>query len=254
MRGLAFALILCSLQLAAQTDSYTAYINANVLLRTGLIKEARPVFRQLEERMSDEDTLYAYVLWYYTATLTELEERSRLAEDWSESLKLAKEALGVIEKGKPYFDRRFKQREYWMTNNMIVSYFGLNKLEKAKQLQEKLHKAYAQYKLPKGIKEYYNFEYFKQDSLNVWGYEMYPKPDGSSKILYFIYNTHADGTDYNLQYSLELIKKGLEKEYQLTIRKNEELSALQTYTYPAPLDYSKLREDVRQVVSNRGAP
>lgn len=56
-----------------------------------------------------------------------------------------------------------------MYKNIIVSYFGLGRLDKAKRYQDKLYSAYKEKKLPEGIDKYYNFKFCDWGGKNIWG-------------------------------------------------------------------------------------
>ena len=145
---------------------------------------------------------------------------------------------------------------------MIVAYFGLNKLDSARIYQDSLYAAYHTKTLPEGLDKYYNFEKFIWHDLNVWGYEWYPnlgdpESEGSfTKNVYYIYSRKKDGTDNEQLYRLHVLKvhKADDEmpDFVLTAYFNpgpdEIRQTLWRFTYSNPVDYVKLREDVRTVI------
>ncbi|HRG90370.1 MAG TPA: hypothetical protein PLW44_15205 [Chitinophagales bacterium] len=215
------------------------------------------------------DTLYPDALWYYVAAATMLEKEQRLNEKWDSALIYAMEVLAAIEKGENYFKDKFAIRKYWMYKNIIVSYFGLRDLNNAKKYQQKLYAGYKNKTLPVGLDQYYNFEFFKWQGKNVWGYEYYPQlgdpeTEGSfSKIVYYIYSTKEDGTDKDQLYRLHVLKfhkfdNSTKFDYVLTKRLDaatEEVSGtFYSYTYNKQIDYQKLMADIREVLNGNYNP
>lgn len=231
--------------------------------------EAYKIFKEIEIQCDKKDTLYDYILWYYNATATLLEKEERSKQNWSNALEYGLESLELIKKGENYFDDKFQDRKYWMYKNLIVSYFGLNQLSNAKKYQKELYSAYKDKTLPDGIDHFYNFEFFKWKDKNIWAYEYYPElgaPEtkGSfSKIEYYIYSTNADGSDNKELYRLLVLKfhkfdNSVKFDYVLTkrlITATDEVSGtLYDYTYTKPIDYDKLRKDIKEVLNGNYQP
>lgn len=264
-----FILLTVSVISYAQTTIGQQYQKADSLLQRDKYLEAYKILKEIEPKCDKKDTLYSYILWYYTSSVSMLELEHRSKEDWTNSLNYGLEALKAIEKGKEVFDEKFAAREYWMYKNIIVSYFGLGQRDKAKTYQDKLYRAYKDNKLPDGLDEYYNFEFFKWENKNVWGYEWYPElgdPEtkGSfSKIVYYVYSTNPDGTDKEQLYRLHVLKfhkldNSIKFDYVLTKRletaTDEASGTLYAYTYEKPIAYSKLHADIREVLKGNYEP
>jgi len=252
-----------------QTGIYDQYQKADSLFQKDNYADAYKILKDIEPKCDKKDTLYNYILWYYTMSVTLLENEYRMKEDWKNAFNYGTEALQAIEKGKKFFDEKFAAREYWMYKNVIVSCFGLNDLDKARNYQDILYKAYKGKTLPEGINTYYNFEFFKWDNKNIWGYEWFPElgdpeTQGSfSKIVYYVYSTNPDGTDKEQLYRFHVLKfhkidNSVPFDYVLTKRletaKNEVSGTLYAYTYVKKIDYIKLRADIREVLKGNYEP
>lgn len=253
----------------AQTHILDQYKKAESLLKENNYFQANKILGECEKECDKKDTLYSYIIWYYTNTLTQLEKEEIAKEEWNNSLRYGLEALKTIEKGENYFKGKYKARRYWVYKNIIVSYFGLNQLDSAKKYQDLLYQAYKDKVLPDGINQFYNFEFFKWDNKNIWAYEYYPElgdpeTQGSfSKIEYYVYSTKPDGTDEEELYQLHVLKfhkvdDSTNFDYVLTKRlinaTNEVSGTFYSYTYSKPIDYNKLRVDIREVLKGNYEP
>lgn len=229
------------------------------------------IFKEIEPKTDKEDTLYNYLLWDYITSITYLEKQYRMQQNYGEALELSLETLDLIKKGMlRYNDGMLNAKQYWMYKNTVVNYFGLGKLDKAKDYQKILYNAYKAKTLPDGINEYYNFDFFKWEDKNVWGYEWYPElgdpeTEGSfSKIVYYVYSTNPDGSDKDQLYRLHVLKfhklgdDTIDFDYVLTKRletaQQETNGTLIAYTYKSPVDYKKLRADIKEVLKGNYKP
>lgn len=252
-----------------QTEVLKKYQIADSLIQNNDFKSAYNIFKDIEPKCDSKDTLYNYILWYYTSSATQIEKSYRDNQKFDSSLYYGLEALKLIEKAKPYFDETFATREFFMTKNIVVSYFGLGQLDNAKKYKDILYKAYKERKLPKGIDEYFNFSFFKWENKNVWGYEWFEDlPEDRfaksfSKIVYYVYSTKPDGTDKDQLYSLQVlmfhnIDPSNKIDYVLTKRlataKNEVSGTLYAYTYTKDIDYRKLQADIKEVLKGNYQP
>ncbi len=252
-----------------QTEISKKYEKADSLFQANNFGEAYKIFKKIEPVCDKKDTLYSYIMWYYVGATSQIEKNFRDREMFDSSLYYGLEALKLIEKGKPYFDEKFAAREYWMTKNIVVSYFGLGQLDNAKKYKNILYAAYKDKKLPAGIDEYFNFNFFKWENKNIWGYEWYeelPKDRFSksfSKIVYYVYSTNPDGSDKDQLYRLEVlmfhnIDESIKFDYVLTKRldtaTNEVSGTLYAYTYTENIDYVKLQADIREVLKGNYEP
>lgn len=252
-----------------QNEILNKYRTADSLIHVGNFSEAYGMLKEIEPKCDKTDTLYAYILWYYIGTTSELEKQNRMTEKFDKSLQYGLEALKLIEHGKEYFDEEFASREFWMHKNIIVSYFGLGQLDNAQKHKDILYKAYKEKKLPKGIDEYFNFTFFTWEGKNVWGYEWFedlPEDRFSrsfSKIVYYVYSTHPDGSDKDQLYRLHVlmfhnINPSNKIDYVLTKRletaTNEVSGTLYAYTYAKDIDYQKLQTDIKEVLKGNYEP
>jgi len=252
-----------------QTEISRKYQTADSLFQSDNYLEAYKLFKEIEPKCDKKDTLYSYILWYYVVATSELEMQNRMSEKFDQSLQYGLEALKLIENGKKYFDTKFALREFWMHKNIIVSCFGLRKLDNAQKHKDILYKAYKDKMLPDGIDKYFNFTFFKWEDKNVWGYEWYPElgdpeTQGSfSKIVYYVYTTNSDGTDKDQLYRLHVLKfhkfdNSVKFDYVLTKRletaTNEVSGTLYAYTYDKKIDYVKLQTDIKEVLKGNYEP
>lgn len=258
-----------SLGTFGQTDILKKYQTAEKLIHKDKVFEAYTILKTIEQECDKNDTLYNYILWYYVVTTSELEKNNRIHEKFDKSLEFGLEALELIEKGKNNFDKKFAEREFWMRKNIIVSYFGLGQLEKAKEQQKILYDAYNENSLPKGLNEYYNFTFFRWENKNIWGYEWFedlPEDRNSrsfSKIVYYVYSTTSNGEDKDQLYRLEVLMfhkmdTSIKFDYVLTKRlekaRNEKSGTLYAYTYDQIIDYEKLQADIKEVLKGNYEP
>lgn len=252
-----------------QTEILKKYQTADSLMQKNDIKTAYKIFEDIEPRCNSTDTIYNYILWYYTSAATQIEKGFRDNQQFDSSLFYGLETLKLIEKGKPLFDEKFASRTYFMTKNIVVSYFGLGQLENAKIYKDKLYQAYDEKKLPKGLDEYFNFTFFKWEDKNVWGYEWFEElPEDRfsksfSKIVYYVYSTNPDGTDKDQLYRLHVlmfhnIDPSNKIDYVLTKRldtaKDEVSGTFYSYTYTKDIDYQKLQADIKEVLKGNYEP
>lgn len=269
MKNLIVLLLILFPTLLFAQDSYKIeYDKAEKLYEAQKLKPAYDEFKKLVARIPKSDTLYEYTLWYYVGVTTQLEKKHRMAEEFKESLKYGMEALELINEGKEVFNNTFAKREHFMTKNIIVSHFGLGNFEEGKKWKnEKMYHAQKKGTLPKGIDEYFNFDYFTLDGKNVWGYEWFeelPKDRFSksfSKIVYYVYSTNADGTDKDQLYRLHVLMfhgTDVKFDYVMDKRraesKKEICGTLYSYTYQEDINYKKLQNDVKQIIKGNLKP
>lgn len=253
----------------SQNDFLDEYKKAENLLQTNQIDSAYVKFKELEKSLKKYDTLYEYSLWYKVATATHLQEINRYQEKFEKSLEFAMEALDGIEKGIEIFDEDFSKRKFFMIKNIVVANYGLGDFEEGKKWKEKMYEAKEKNLLPEGIDENFNFDFFKFEDKNVWGYEWYaelPKDRFSSsftKVVYYVYSTNPDGSDKDQLYRLHVlmfhnINPTNKIDYILTKRletaKNEVSGTLYSYTYKENIDFEKLKNDVKEVLKGNLQP
>jgi hypothetical protein len=251
----------------SQGNLLDEYDKADILLQSNQIDSAYVKFANLEKSLSINDTLYEYVLWYKVMTATHLEEVNRLQEKFDKSLDFGLEALEGIENGKELFNEDFALREYWMIKNITVSNFGLGNFEEGKKWKDKMYTAKNKNLLPEGIDESFNFDFFKFEDKNVWGYEWFAelpesRYDGSfTKVVYYVYSTNLDGSDKDQLYRLHVLMfHGNNDNFDYVMDKRletatEEISGtLYAYTYKEDIDFMKLKNDVKEVLKGNLEP
>lgn len=194
-----------------QNENLQNQRSADSLLERNHILDAYKIFKNIELSCDKNDTLYPLFLWNLITATIQLEQQSRMDEQFDKSLQYGLEVLQLIEKGESYFDENFINKKYWTYKNIIVSYFGLGQLENAQKYKDILYKAYKENKLPPGIDHYFNFTFYKWEDKNIWGYEWFeelPKDRFSTsftKIVYYVYSTNPDGTDKDQLYRLHVL-------------------------------------------------
>lgn len=254
----------------AGEDCRQRFNHADSLLKAGNVKSAYIELKDIAGDCDYGDSLYSEIYFFYVSATTYLEKEMQKQEKWKEALKYGLETVELIEKGVNEYGGRvtdnFIQRKYWMYKDIIVAYYGLNKLDKAQEFKNKLYEAHGKKLLPEGIDKYFNFEFFKIDGKNVWGYEWYPvlgdpETEGSfSKVVYYVYSTNPDGSDKDQLYRLHVLKfhkisDDVKFDYVLTKRldkaQNEPAGTLYAYTYQKKIDFKKLRADIRKVIQGK---
>lgn len=253
----------------SQNEFLSKYKEAESFLKTNEIDSAYVKFKELEEIVPKNDTLYDYALWYRTMTATHLQEVFRFEQKFDKSLYYALDALEGVKKGKEIFDEEFAKREYFMVKNIIVAYYGLGNFEEGKRWKKKMYDAKKKGILPEGIDEYFNYDFLKFEDKNIWGYEWYEElPEDRfsksfTKVVYYVYSTNPDGSDKEQLYRLHVLmfhnidpSNGID--YVLTKRletaKNETSGTLYSYTYKEDIDFEKLKDDVKEVLKGNLEP
>lgn len=264
-----FFLLLTTAFSFGQNLSIEKYQKAEDLLKVNEIQSAYEIFKELNSQVSKTDTLYNYVTWYYEATTSHLESENRLKEKYQTSLKYGLEALNIIQSNKDYFNQSFAEKEPWMVKNIIVSYFGLRQIDDAKKYKDILYQFYKDESLPKGIDSYFNFDFFKFNDKNVWGYEWFPElPDDRfsssfTKVVYYVYSTNEDGTDDEQLYRFHVLmyhqeNKDTKFDYLLERQIETDEATISgsyyQYVYKKDIDYKKLKSDIIEILTNEIEP
>jgi len=257
-----FALLFC-IAASGQTGILEKYQYADSLFKASNYEAAYNIFKEIEPKTNPEDTIYNYILWYYTMSTTQLESLNRMAEQWSNSLKYGLEALRLIKKGKSFFDENFTTREYWMHKNLIVSYFALGQMNEVEKHKKILYTAYNEKKLPEGLDGYFNFSFFKWRDKNIWGYEWYPElPEDRfstsfTKVVYYVYSTNPDGSDKGQLFRFHVLmfhqdSKDAKFDYllerQMETDKETISGSYYRYTYKKEIDFLKLKKDIIEIL------
>ncbi len=247
-----------------QTNDFTAmYRQADQFRKEGKTEDAYHLYQQIYPKMPETDTLLDYVIWYYLNSTTELEQNNRKNEKFEASLKYGLEALALIQKHKESFNQKFADREAWMIKNIAVSYSGLGMLKEAKEYRDELYKRYKADKLPEGIDGYFNFDFFKLNGKNIWGYEWYPElPENRfrssfTKIVYYVYSTDSSGSDKDQLYRFHVLmfhQDSNEAPFDYILEKQQDTAdaticgSYYYFTYKKDIDYRKLKADIKKIV------
>lgn len=251
----------------SQNNFLAEYQKADSLLQKNEIEAAFVKFKELERSLPKKDTLYEYALWYKVMSATYLEKINSFQENFDESLKYGLEALEGIKKGIDVFNEDFAKRKYFMVKNIIVSYYGLGNFDEGNKWKEKMYEAKKKGLLPEGIDEYFNFDFFKHEDKNIWGYEWYaelPEDRFSSsftKVVYYVYSTNPDGSDKDQLYRLHVLMfHGNNDNFDYVMDKRletatEEISGtLYSYTYKEDINFEKLKNDVKEIIKGNLQP
>lgn len=202
-----------------------------------------------------------------------LENASRqcfTTQQYDKSLAYSQELLNHIRKTeKKMCNDRYKQEKYFAIRDIMISYFGLGEYDKALTQKKELYSAHKKGLLPCDYElcHYFNFDFFKIDSLNVWGYEWYddlPKNRYSqsfTKIVYYVYSTNSDGTDKDQLYRLHVLMFHGDNpnfdyimDKHISTDKGEWSGSMYRYTYKEDIDYRKLHNDVVEIVKGNVQP
>ena len=245
-----FALI--AFDVNAQSDPHEQHIDS--LCQSGLFGEAYRYAKQRWQGLpADKSQTYKDATLDYYRTAYMLEMAYRYQENFEEALKLDEEMQTLM---KP-------ETDYFAIRNKIVCYSGLGNYKKAAENRALLYKAHKKNKLPCEYElcHYYNFDFFKIDTLNIWGYEWYdelPKNRFSTsftKVVYYVYSTNPDGSDKDQLYRLHLIMfHGTDMPFDyimtryISTENGEIRSSMYDYTYKENIDYEKLHNDVIEIV------
>jgi len=262
-------LLFISTNVFCQDEILTQYKKAESELKSGNTIESYKIIKDLYPKIKLQDTLYNYNLWYYVGAVTELENERRMKEDFSKSLEYGLEALKLIQDGKKVFDTTFAKKEPWMIKNIIVSNFGLGKLDQTNQYKKLLYDFYKQKTLPEGINEYFNFDFFTLDNKNIWGYEWYPElpedrfSSSFTKVVYYVYSQNPDGSDKDQLYRFHVLmfhQDSKNTKFDYILEKQQEINnqnvsgSYYSYVYKKDIDYLKLKQDVKNIILNKIEP
>lgn len=264
-----FVILFISINACCQDEILIKYRKAESELRSGNTFESYKIFKDLYSKIKLQDTLHNYNLWYYVNAITDLEYNARMKEDFAKSLDYGTEALKLIQDGKKVFDTTFAKKEPWMIKNIIVSNFGLDKVDQANQFKKILYDSYRQKALPKGIDGFFNFDYFILEDKNIWGYEWYPElPDNRfsssfTKVVYYVYSRNPDGSDKDQLYRFHVLmfhQDSKDAKFDYILEKQQEINkqnvsgSYYSFVYKKDIDYLKLRQDVKNIISNKLEP
>lgn len=264
--GLCLAVVSAASCLAQEPEA--RFERATALYQDGRLNDALAILVELDgSEEIDEQPLIENVRRAHVSTLFLLGKAAQATEDWQSAREFYEQLLTVLERPQDALSSELiadlETRRYWTYKNMVLACHGLKDLDAAATWREKLYQARRDELLPTGLDEYFNFDFFRHESLNIWGYEYYPElgdpeTEGSfSKYVYFVYDTNEDGTDKDQLFRLHVLKfhklnPTEQPDFVLTARRGggaEEASrTLYDYTYNTPVDFEKLRSDIEKLV------
>jgi hypothetical protein len=235
------------------------YNQANTLADDGQIEKAYLIVDSLLKVVDQKDTLYSYVLFSAGAMTAKMAMEFTTSQKWKEGINYGNAFLSLYNDNKEFFDTQLEGRLYWVYKNLLVSSRALKLTAAFDKYRKLLYDAYKKGGvLPDPLDQYFNFEFFTWNGLNVWGYEWYPEigdPEtkGSySKHVYYIYSTKANGDDDKQLFTLQTVKvhkiDDKQDDYVLTFRRySENGDYSKTHwkaTFKDPVDYDKLHDAV----------
>ena len=264
MKKLLLLLFLLPITIYSQANYQQEYQQANELLRNNEFEKGYVKLKDLESKIAKSEALYSTTLESLLGAIEHLEAEFRMKENFNTSLKYGLEALELIKKGKKYIKPETAKLELFMVKNVAISYSGLKKYEEAKTYKKLLYKAYKKKTLPKELNECFNFDYFKWEDKNVWGYEWYNNDiSNTAKIIYYVYSTNPDGSNNEQIVALNVNRSARDtKGYHYIMPdllnkanssdNNHSLSKI--YTYEKGIDYQKLNSDVKTILKTYYQP
>ena len=242
----------------SQTDADFQFIDS--LIAAGEYEQARHFATDKYQQISTNAAEYSDVLRLLLAVNWSCEYWLRMNCDYSNSLSINKELEHLINQNKKFIRQDLL---YFIYRNMTVNHTGLGQYDEAQKYRDLLYKAHKKGKLPcdEELCHYYNFDFFRIDTLNIWGYEWYDKlpkdrfSTSFTKVVYYVYSTHPDGSDKDQLYRLHLIMfHGTDMPFDYIMEKHistengEMRSSMYDYTYKENIDYEKLHNDVMKII------
>lgn len=251
---------LVSATLSAQENA-KKFDEAGKLFQQGNLAEAAKLLVEIDSDEQVDSELRKDVQWSLASCYSVLAKNAIRQEDWKNARQYSELCEEVIENAIEFkSDEQWLAKKYWCYKNLIVAFHGLEDYEQAKANREKLYQEFRNGSLPDGMDKHFNFEFFKHDGKNVWGYEYFKELDdveageSFSKIVYFVYSTKEDGSDKDQLFRLHVLKfhkidASDPNDYVLTkrVRQGDDTGSrtLYNYTYSDPVDVKKLRSDIR---------
>ncbi len=246
----------------SQNDNLLQFQKAIEYNASGNPDAALRIIKKLERHVLKSDSLYPFLLENKIIALMELEKETRNKANFEQSLAYGTEAWESIQNGNVFFKSDVLKNEPFVVKNLMVSYFGSGNIEMGMQWKEKLYQFQKAGRLPREMNISFNFDFFKVDDLNVWGYEWYEEYPTSpydksnfTKLIYYVYTQKSDGSDHEQLYRLHLEKfngTARNMDYVLTKKSgsgpSETSVKLYAYPYVKKIDYQKLQNDVREIV------
>ena len=255
------------MNVASGQDHATRFEQAGKHFAKGELKAALAIVKQLDESDELDGELKKDVRWARLGALSALAKQALNKTQWATAREYTKQSIEILEKSDQDFDGPFLQqlndRKCFAWKNMVVACYGINELEEAQRYKENLYQAHQQKELPQGLDQYFNFEFFRIEKLNVWGYEYFQieskqDQEETPQYVYHIFSANDDGTDNKplcLLVLVEIPKVNVDDKTVYAISKRwkvegqQQSETLYDYRYADPVDLEKLRADVRKLVN-----
>jgi hypothetical protein len=261
-------LLVVSVGAAAQTGLQEKLKTAYDYLDHKDFANSLRLFRELHTQVDRQSPAFADVAFGYSASQFYGLLAAMKAEDWTASIDLALGFLKTLDEDKDSLGSSVLEKKAWAIKDLIVAHFGLGQRDKAKPYRDFLYEAYRKNELPEGLRDFYNFEKFVHNGLNVWGYESFARlsdqPEGTSfsKHTYYVFSRDAEGNDKDPLFTVETVRVHKLTEdlpdYVLTKRVHSEGSvgseSYWTLTFDDPIDYEKLHLAVIAVLDGKVKP
>jgi len=254
-------------QFSLVAQSYADSIAYGVqVAREVSFQDAYTYFLRLEQQIPPKDTNRLEVTKVLIELGAELEQYFRENEEFEKALPYSQKIYALLKANQKSLPESYTRRFPFALKNQVVSHVGLGQYEEADVLRRELYRMNKKGELPDGIDEYFNFDFFRLDSLNIWGYEWFePLPKNRfnrsfSKVVYYIYSTDEAGQDKDQLYRLHVLMFHGEAKFDYVLTKRlakatgEVSGTLYCYTYQEEIDFAKLKADVVQVVQGNLNP
>jgi len=92
--------------------------------------KALDLYRQIEKQLTPTDKDWKYLVNKIARSLFFIESVNR--KDSKKSIELSQQYIDFADKNKPYLDTIMYDKKFFMYKNMVVAYFALDQLDKAK--------------------------------------------------------------------------------------------------------------------------
>jgi len=188
--------------------------------------------------------------------------------NWDSVIKLSNEYLNVVKVDSIFANPELQSKKYWIYKDLLVAHHGLGNHKDAEEYRKILYSSKNQGLLPDGLNEYFNFEKFVFNDLNVWAYEWFTElgdkeTEGSfSKHVYYIYSKDSKGKDKEQLFTLETVKvhklQAEQADFVLTKRiykkDSEKSETMWTYQFKNPVDFTELHNAILEYLKGNTEP
>lgn len=209
----------------------------------------------------DDD--YENKILFYILIAKKYEDESRKNNNFEISREVSSNLERIYNLEIAKKSENYELSKYFNYKNLVLSNFVLNDTINFNKYRNIMYDSYEKKILPKGLDEYYNFDFFKWEDKNIWGYEWFEKlPENRfttsfTKIVYYVYSTKPDGTDDEQLYRIHVLmfhSDSASFDYVLTLKSGNSGQTLYGYFYDEDIDFKKLRNDVKEVLKGNLYP